>query len=50
MRVLFYAKMLKETENEKAGFFVKVLSLAGISIEGARAPWAKLLATPTILR
>ena len=38
-RVLLYAKMLKETENEK--FFCQVLVIGGISIEESRAPWAR---------
>ena len=39
-RVQLYAKMLKETENEKTRLFCQFFVIGGISIEGARAPWA----------
>ena len=41
-RVLLYAKMLKETENEETRLFYQIFVIAGISIVGARAPWATL--------
>ena len=49
-RVQLYAKMLKETENEETRRFCQIFVIGGISIEGARAPWATLLATPMILK
>ena len=49
MRVLLYAKILKETENEETRDFCHIFVIGGISIEGARAPWATPLATPMIL-
>ena len=39
-RVLLYAKMLKETENEETRFFCQTFIIGGISIEEARTPWA----------
>ena len=50
MRVLVYAKMLKETENEETRFFCQIFVIGGISIDGARAPWVTPQATPMILR
>ena len=41
--------MLEETENEEVRLFWQIFVIAGISIEGARVPWAPL-ATPMILR
>ena len=41
--------MLKETENEETRLFCQISVIGGISIKGARAPWATLLATPMIL-
>ena len=38
MRVLLYAKMLKETENEEIRLFCQIFVIGGISIEGAQAP------------
>ena len=38
--VLLYAKMLNETENEETRLFCQIFVIGGISIEGARAPWA----------
>ena len=49
-RELLYAKMLKETENEETGLFCQIFVIGGISIEGARAPWATPVATIMILR
>ena len=49
-RVLLYAKMLKETENDEIRLFCQIFVIGGISIEGARAPWTIYLATPKILR
>ena len=37
-RVLLYAKMLKETENEETRLFCQICVNGGISIEGARDP------------
>ena len=37
-RVLLYAKMLKETENEETRLFCQTFVIGGISIEGALAP------------
>ena len=37
MRVLLYAKMLKETENEETKLFCKIFVIGGVLIEGARA-------------
>ena len=37
-RVLLYAKMLKETENEEPRFFCQIFVIGGTSIEGSRAP------------
>ena len=37
-RELLYAKMLKKTENVETRFFCQIFVIAGISIEGARAP------------
>ena len=45
--VLFYAKVLKETENEETRLFCQIFVIGGISIEGARAT---PLATPITLR
>ena len=51
-----YAKMLKETENEETRVFCPIFVKfcqsrnGGISIQGARAPWATSLATPMIFR
>ena len=39
-RVLLYAKMLKETENEETRLFRQIFVIGGISIEGARFPSA----------
>ena len=50
MRVLLYAKMLKETENEETRLFRQIFVIGDISIEGARAPWATPLPTAMILR
>ena len=47
-RVLLYAKMLKETENEETRFFCQTFVIGDISIEGTRVPWATSLATPMI--
>ena len=45
-RVLLYAKMLKETENEETRLFCQICVIGGISIEGTRAPgpnpWLRL--------
>ena len=49
-RVLSYAKMLKETENEKTRLFCQICVIGGISIEEAWAPWAIPLTTLMILR
>ena len=49
-RVLLYAKVLKETENEDTRLFCQIFVIDGILIEGARLPWATLLATPMILK
>ena len=49
-RVLLYAKMLKETENEETRLFCQTFVIGGISIEAARVPWATPLATFMILR
>ena len=35
---------------KKQDFFCQICVIGGISIEGARAPWATLLASPMILR
>ena len=35
-RVLLYAKMLKETENEDTRLFWQIFAIGGIFIEGAR--------------
>ena len=50
-RVLLYAKMLKENENEKTRLFCHILIFDGISIGGGgeRAPWAPLLTMPMIV-
>ena len=50
MRVLLYAKMLKETKTEETiVFFVTFLSLVAFQLGGgARDPWAPPLATPMI--
>ena len=42
--------MLKETQNEETRLFCQIFVIGGISIEGTRAPWATLMATPMILR
>ena len=42
--------MLKETENEETRLFWQIFVTGGISIKGARVPWATPLATPMILR
>ena len=40
-RVLLYAKMLKETENEETRLFFKFLTLLAFRfIGGTQAPWA----------
>ena len=39
-RVLLYAKMLKEAENKETRLFCQIFVIAGISIVGARVPWA----------
>ena len=49
-RVLLFAKMLKETENEETRLFCQICVIGGILIEWAQAPWATPLATPMILR
>ena len=49
-RVLLYAKMLKETENEETRLFCQIFVIGGILIEEARVLWATPLATPMILR
>ena len=38
MRVLLYAKMLQETENEETRLFVKFLSLVTFWLRGPRPP------------
>ena len=38
MRVLLYAKMLKETENEETRLFCQNFVIGGIFIERARVP------------
>ena len=38
MRVLLYAKMLKQTENEEARLFCQIFVIDGILIEGAQTP------------
>ena len=38
MRVLMYAKMLKETENEETRHFYQIFVIGGILIAGARPP------------
>ena len=40
MRVLLYAKMLKETENEETRLFWQIFAIGGILIEKARVPSA----------
>ena len=50
MRVLLYATILKETENEETRYFCQIFVIGGISVEGARSPWATPLDTPMILR
>ena len=42
MRVLLYAKMLKETENEETRLFCQTFVIGGISIIRARGPWAEV--------
>ena len=37
-RVLLYAKMLKDTENEEIRLFWQIFAIGGILIEGARVP------------
>ena len=49
-RVLLYAKMLKETENDETRLFCQTFVIGGISIVRAGAPWAIPLATPMILK
>ena len=49
-RVLLYAKMLKETENEETRLFCHIFVIGDIAIEEARASWVTLLATPMILK
>ena len=49
-RVLLYAKMLKETENEETKLFCQISVIGGISIEEARDSLGQPLATPMILR
>ena len=47
MRVLLYAKMLKENETEETIVsFMRFLSLIAFQLGGARSPWASPLATP----
>ena len=36
MRVLLYAKMLKETENEETMLFGQIFDIGGFSIEGPK--------------
>ena len=49
MRVLWYAKLLKETETkETIVFFVTFLLLVAFQSGGTRAPWAPL-ATPMVV-
>ena len=50
MRVLVYAKILKETENEETRLFCQIFVIGGISIEGATPMISKPQATPMILR
>ena len=38
--------MLKETENEETTLFCQTFVIGGISIEGARVPWATPLPPP----
>ena len=38
MRVLLYAKMLKETENKETRLFCQMFAIGGILTVGARAP------------
>ena len=45
-----YAKMLKETENEKTRLFRQIFVIGDILIKGVRVPSANPLATPMILR
>ena len=46
MRVLLYAKMLRETDSEETiDFFVTFLSLVAFQLGVGRAPWT-LLAKP----
>ena len=49
-RVLLYAKMLKETENEETRLFCQIFVIGGFLIEGDRAPWANLLVTSMTLK
>ena len=49
-RVLLYAKMLKEIENEETRRFCQTFVIGGVSIVRARAPWAIPLSTPMILK
>ena len=49
-RVLMYAKMLKETENEETRLFWQIFVIGGILIEGGPGPLGHSLATLTILR
>ena len=49
-RVLLYAKMLKEIENEETRLFCQIFVIGGILIEGARVPWATSRTTPMILK
>ena len=48
-RVLLYAKMLKETENEETRLFCQILSLVAFRLRGP-GPLGHSLATPMILR
>ena len=41
-RVLLYAKMLKETENEETRLFCQIFVIGGILIEEGWATWAPL--------
>ena len=49
-RVLLYAKMLKETENEETRLFCQIFVSGAILSEETRAPLAIPMATPMILK
>ena len=49
-RLLLYAKMLEETENEETKLFCQICVIGGILIDGARVPLATPIPTPMILR